>query len=296
MQHSPVIHASSYAGTRGIIIKSPEKQVYRLSSALTIEKGVFVHEISAFGPREGSAVIGLGTIVNVLAIVAGGCIGLLARGGLNERVQKTVIQALGLCTLFLGASGALPGLLRVENGVLTSVPMRDTLGMILSLALGSLAGELLDLEGKLERLGEWLKAKASRGEDSRFVEGFVSASLTVCIGAMAIVGSIQDGLTGDPSTLFTKSILDFMIVIIFASTYGKGTIFSALPVGVLQGSVTLCAGLLSPVFSDAVVASLSSLGSILIFCVGVNLAFGNRFRVANMLPALLLGGVWASVF
>jgi len=241
-------------------------------------------------------VIGLGTIVNVLAIVVGGCIGLLVRGGLSERVQKTVIQALGLCTMFIGVSGALPGLLRVENGVLASVPMRDTLGMILSLALGSLAGELLDLDGKLERLGEWLKAKASRGEDNRFVEGFVSASLTVCIGAMAIVGSIQDGLAGDPSTLFTKSILDFMIVIIFASTYGKGAVFSALPVGVLQGSVTLCAGLLSPVFSSAVVSSLSSLGSLLIFCVGVNLAFGNRFRVANMLPALVLGGIWASVF
>ena len=112
---------------------------------------------------------------------------------------------------------------------------------------------------------------------------------------MAIVGSIQDGLSHDPSTLFTKSILDFLIVIIFASTYGKGAIFSALPVGVLQGGITLCAGLLAPVFSAAVIANLSFLGSVLIFCVGVNLAFGNKFRVANMLPSLVLGALYTAL-
>jgi len=243
----------------------------------------------------GSSVIGLGTIVNVLAIVLGGLLGLFFRGGMREGPQKVVIQALGLCTMFIGASGAVAGLLRAEGGALTSVPTRETLGMIFSLALGSLIGSLLDLDGRLERLGIWLKERASRGEDDQFVQGFVIASLTVCIGAMAIVGSIQDGLAHDPSTLITKSILDFMIVLIFASTYGKGAIFSALPVGVLQGSVTLCAGLLAPVFSAAVVAELSFLGSILIFCVGVNLAFGSRFRVADMLPALVVGGTIAAL-
>ena len=147
----------------------------------------------------------------------------------------------------------------------------------------------------MERLGAWLKAKASRGEDSTFIQGFVTASLTVCIGAMAVVGSIQDGLSGDPSTLFTKSILDCMIVMVFASTYGKGAIFSALPVGVFQGTVTLLAGLLAPVFSQAVISNLSFLGSILIFCVGINLAFGPRFRVANMLPALVIGGLYTAL-
>ena len=238
---------------------------------------------------------GLGTIINVLAIIAGGIIGLLFRGGLKEHYQQAVIKSLGLCTLFIGAAGALPGLLRVENGLLTSPPIRDTLGMILSLALGTLLGEWLDFDGKMEHLGAWLKEKASRGEDSQFIQGFVTASLTVCIGAMAIVGSIQDGLSHDPSTLFTKSILDFLIIIIFASTYGKGAIFSALPVGVLQGGVTLCAGLLAPVFSAAVIANLSFLGSILIFCVGVNLAFGSKFRVANMLPALVLGAAYTAL-
>ncbi len=239
--------------------------------------------------------IGMGTIANVAAILVGGCIGLLFRGGLKEHYQQAVTKSLGLCTVFIGASGALPGLLTAENGILTGVSIRETLGMILSFALGTLLGEWLDFDGKMERLGAWLKQKATRGEDSQFIEGFVTASLTVCIGAMAIVGSIQDGLSGDPSTLFTKSILDFLIVMIFASTYGKGAIFSALPVGVLQGCVTLCAGLLSPLFRPEVIANLSFLGSILIFCVGVNLAFGAKFRVANMLPALLLGAIFTAL-
>ena len=239
--------------------------------------------------------VGLGTIVNVSAIIGGGCAGLLFRGGLKEHYQKAVLQALGLCTIFIGASGALPGLLTVEGGSLAGVSTRETLGLILALALGTLVGEFFDFEDKMERLGAWLKAKASRGEDSTFIQGFVTASLTVCIGAMAVVGSIQDGLSGDPSTLFTKSILDCMIVMVFASTYGKGAIFSALPVGVFQGTVTLLAGLLAPVFSQAVISNLSFLGSILIFCVGINLAFGPRFRVANMLPALVIGGLYTAL-
>ena len=240
--------------------------------------------------------IGLGTIANVSAIVAGGCVGLLFRGGLKEHYQRAMLQSLGLCVIFIGAAGALPGLLRVEGGRLTGAPLRDTLGMVLAFALGTLAGEFLDFDGKMERLGAWLKERASRGrQDSTFIQGFVTASLTVCIGAMAVVGSIQDGLSGDPSTLFTKSILDCMIVMVFASTYGRGAVFSALPVGVFQGSITLFAGLLAPVFSQPVIDSLSFLGSMMIFCVGSNLALGTRFRVANMLPALVVGAVYAAV-
>lgn len=234
----------------------------------------------------------MGTIANVLTILLGGCVGLLFRGGIRPQYQDSVIKALGLSTLFLGISGALPGLLRVENGVLTGVSAGETLGMILSLAFGSLLGEVLAFEARLERFGAWLKERASRGEDSLFIQGFVTASLTVCVGAMAIVGSIQDGLTGDSSTLFTKAVLDCFIIMVFAATYGRGAIFSALPVGLLQGSVTVCAGLLAPVFRADVVDSLSFLGSVLIFCVGANLCLGTKFRVANMLPALVLGGLW----
>ena len=237
--------------------------------------------------------IGLGTIVNVAAIVVGGCLGTFMRGGLKEHYQTALTRTLGLSTMFIGIAGALPGMLEVVDGQFVG---KDTLGMILSLALGTLIGEFLDFDGLLERLGRWLKERAARSDDARFVEGFVTASLVVCVGAMAIVGSIQDGLTGNPATLYTKSILDFTIVMVFASTYGRGAIFSALPVGVLQGSVTLLAGLVAPVFTPAVVANLSFLGSILIFCVGVNLVFENRFRVANMLPALVLGGIYTALF
>ena len=239
--------------------------------------------------------IGTGTVVNVLAIVVGGLIGLLAKGGLKERYQEGIIRSLGLATLFIGAGSALCGMLEISQGSLAAFATRDTLFMILALALGTGVGEWMDLDGRMERLGIWLKARADRrGGDNQFVQGFVTASLVVCIGAMAVVGSIQDGLSADPSTLYTKSILDFLIVMIFASTYGKGAIFSALPVGVLQGSVTLCAGLLSPVFSPAIIANLSFLGNMLIFCVGVNLCFGPKFRVANMLPALVFGAVFTA--
>lgn len=237
--------------------------------------------------------IGIGTAANVLAIIVGGCMGLFLRGGLKQHYQDAVVKVLGLSTMFIGGAGAMTGLLSIQDGGLVTT---DSLGMILSLVLGTLMGEALDFDGKMEHLGCWLKEKASRGEDNQFVEGFVTASLVVCIGAMAIVGSLQDALAGDPSTLYTKSILDFMIIMIFASTYGKGAIFSALPVGVLQGSVTLCASFLAPIFSDAVITNLSFLGSILVFCVGCNLAFGNRFRVANMLPALLIGAIYTTLF
>ena len=239
---------------------------------------------------------GLGTIVNVLAVLGGGVIGLFLRGGMNPRYQEAIVRIMGLSTIFIGAAGTLEHMLFVENGALTGLPIKETLLMILSMALGTFVGEVLDFDGKLERFGAWLKKVATRGEDSRFIEGFVTASLTVCIGAMAIVGSIQDGLSGDPSTLFTKSVLDFIILIIYASTYGKGALFSAIPVAILQGGVTVCAGLLQPIFSPPVIANLSFLGNMMIFCVGCNLAFQAKFRVANMLPALIFGALGVIFF
>ena len=241
-------------------------------------------------------VFGLGTIVNILAVLVGGAIGLFLRGGMNPRYQEAIVRIMGLSTIFIGAAGTLEHMLFVENGALTGLPIKETLLMILSMALGTFVGEVLDFDGKLERFGAWLKKVATRGEDSRFIEGFVTASLTVCIGAMAIVGSIQDGLSGDPSTLFTKSILDFIILIIYASTYGKGALFSAIPVAILQGGVTICAGLLSPIFSPEVIANLSFLGNMMIFCVGCNLAFQAKFRVDNMLPALIFGALGVTFF
>ena len=235
--------------------------------------------------------IGLGTLANVAAILAGGSIGMLLKGGMKEHYQQSLQKAMGLCTVFIGASGALTGMIYIDG---TRLAVINTLPMIIAMVIGTVIGEFFDFDGKMEKLGHYLKEKASASGDSRFVEGFVTASLTVCIGAMAIVGSIQDGLLGDPSTLYTKSVLDFVILMVFASAYGKGTLFSALPVGVLQGSITILAALLgSGSLPAAAVENLGFMGSVLIFCVGVNLAFGPKFRVANMLPALVIGAVMA---
>lgn len=231
---------------------------------------------------------GLGTIVNVAAVVAGGLLGLLLKNGLKQRVQDTLIQALGLSTLFLGISGALTGLLTLsEEGKLTTT---GTAVLIASLVGGGLIGELINIEQGLERFGEWLKRKSKSENDAGFLSGFITASFVICIGAMAVVGSIEDGLSGNASMLYAKSALDAVIVTIFASTYGKGAIFSAIPVGIFQGSITLLAGLVAPYLGAAVIASLSFVGSALIFCVGVNLVWGKKFKVANLLPALIIAG------
>ena len=238
--------------------------------------------------------IGLGTIANVAAIIVGGGIGLLLKGGLKRKSEESLQKALGVCTIFIGACGALTGLLYIENGFLVSI---NTLPIIIAMVIGTIIGECFDFEEKMEALGHYLKERVSASGDNRFVEGFVTASLTVCIGAMAIVGSIQDGLLGDPSTLYTKSVLDFVILMVFASAYGKGALFSALPVGVLQGSITLIAALLGrSTLPQPVIENLSCMGSMLIFCVGINLAFGPKFRVANMLPALVIGALITAFF
>lgn len=232
---------------------------------------------------------GLGTIVNVAAIVVGGLVGLLGGRRIPERLQKTLMSAMGVSVLFVGVSGALSQMLRAEGGALT---VQGTM-MILSLAVGAVLGELLDLEDRMERFGAWLKVKTKSESDGGFIGAFVTASLTVCIGAMAIVGSIQDGILGDHATLFAKAVLDLVIIMVMTASMGKGCIFSAIPVGILQGSVTLLARLLQPVFTDAALSNLSLVGSVLVFCVGLNLVWGKKIRVANLLPSLLIAVIWA---
>jgi hypothetical protein len=231
---------------------------------------------------------GTGTIVNVLAVLIGGFAGMFLKKGLKERYQEILMQALGLATIFIGVSGALKGMFVIEDGAISTT---GTMLMIFSLVLGSIIGEWIDLESKMEGFGEWLKAKceAKYGwkNDNQFVEGFVAASLTICVGAMAIVGSLQDGMTGDASMLYAKAVLDGVIVAVFASAYGKGAIFSAIPVGIWQGFITIFASALEPFFTQQIISDLSFVGNMLIFCVGVNLAFGKKFRVGNMLPALI---------
>jgi len=160
--------------------------------------------------------------------------------------------------------------------------------VVLCLAIGTVIGEMIGIENGFERFGEWLKIKTGNSGDRQFVHAFVTASLTVCIGAMAIVGAIQDGISGDYSTLAVKSVLDLIIIAVMTSSMGKGCAFSAIPVFVFEGLVTLLARLVAPVMTQQAVAYLSLIGSVLIFCVGVNLVWGKKIRVANMLPAVVL--------
>ena len=227
---------------------------------------------------------GLGTIINTAAIVLGGVFGGLFGKLLKDRHQESLCKVCGICTMFIGIGGALEGMLSVSGG---SIVSGRALLIIACLALGALVGELLNIEGGFERFGQWLKVKTGNAKDKRFVEGFVTASLTVCIGAMAIVGSIQDGLTGDASILFTKAILDLIIIMVMTCSMGKGCAFSAIPVFLLQGSVTLLAVLIKPIMTEAALANLSLVGNILIFCVGINLVWEKKIRVANLLPAII---------
>ena len=165
--------------------------------------------------------------------------------------------------------------------------------MLLSLTIGAVIGEWINLEQKLEKFGDWLKRKTGNSGDTSFIDAFVTASLTVCIGAMAIVGAIQDGMVGDISVLTAKSVLDLVIICVMTASMGKGCIFSFIPVGLLQGSVTALSVFLKPVMTEAALSNLSYVGSILIFCVGLNLVWGKKVKVANMLPAVIIAVVWA---
>lgn len=236
--------------------------------------------------------IGLGTIINVAGILAGGLFGKLFGRFLSERYQDSLSKACGVSVLFIGISGALEGMLKIETDTIVS---QNAMLVVLSLAIGTFFGELLNLEDKMERFGEWLKIKSGNSKEKKFVEAFVTASLTVCIGAMAIVGSIQDGIFGDYSILATKAVLDFIIILVMTCSLGKGCTFSAIPVAIFQGGITLLAQFIKPLMTDAALANLSLVGNILIFCVGVNLVWGKKIRVANLLPAIIVAIVMAFI-
>jgi len=234
--------------------------------------------------------IGLGTIINTAGIVVGGLSGMLFGSLLKERHQESLKMACGISVLFIGIAGAMEGMLTINNGVISS---GQAMLVTLCLALGSLIGEIIDVENLFEKFGEWLKFKTGNSKDSEFVNAFVTASLTVCIGAMAIVGAIQDGISGDWSILGTKAILDFIIIMVMTSSLGKGSIFSAIPVLMFEGLITVLASFLKPIMTDLALDYLSLVGSILIFCVGLNLVWGKKIKVANMLPAIILAVIAA---
>ena len=224
----------------------------------------------------------VGTLINTGAIIAGGVCGHLFGKLLKDRPQETLTMACGVSTLFIGIAGTMKYMLHNDL-----FPDGGAMLVVACLALGGLAGEIINIERGFERFGEWLKVKTGNAKDQGFVNSFLAASLTVCIGAMAIVGAIQDGIAGDWSTLGAKAILDLIIVMVMTCSLGKGCVFSAIPVFLWEGALTLLASAIKPVMTEAAMGYLSLVGNVLIFCVGINLVWGKRIRVANLLPAVV---------
>lgn len=203
------------------------------------------------------------------------------------------MMACAVAVIFLGLTGMVKEMLQI--GADGGVTLVGTNCMLASLIGGAVIGEAIDLEDRMEHFGHWLQQKTGSGGDTRFVEGFVTASLTVCIGAMAVIGSINDRLLSAPSVLFAKTVIDAVIVMIMTLALGKGCIFSAISVGIFQGIIFLLAGFLEPIMTPAALKSLSAVGNILIFCVGTNLFGLPHVRIANLLPALVIAVVWVLV-
>ncbi len=229
--------------------------------------------------------IGIGTTINTAGVIIGGIAGMLFGNLLKESYRDALRTAIGISVIFLGISGVMEQLLKTGDGISTA---GRTMIMTGSLALGTLIGEAMGMERVFEKFAEFLQRKSGNASDSQFVSAFVSATLTTCVGALAIMGAIKDGLTGDWSLLATKTLLDFITIMIMTSSLGKGCIFCAIPIFLYQGLLTLFASLLRPVFTPLAVDYLSLVGSVLIFCIGYNMLWDKKIRIANMLPAILL--------
>lgn len=232
-----------------------------------------------------------GTIINSLAVLTGSLLGMAIRAvtrrhagevsanGIGGRLQTIIMQGMALCVLYIGISGSLKG--------------KNTLIAIISTALGAVIGELLDLDRRMHALGDWVQAKTARllhpqeGAPS-VADGFVTASLLFCVGAMAIVGSLENGLTGNYDTLKAKAVLDGISSIVFASSLGIGVLFSAAAIFLYQGAISLAAGLVAPLLSDAVIAEMTCVGSLLITALGLNMLNVTKIKVMNLVPAIFL--------
>ena len=233
-----------------------------------------------------------GTLVNAAAILVGSLLGmlltwlaghfstLLPAGStlLAERLKTIIMQGVALCVMYLGISGCLEG--------------NNSLIAILSMVLGALIGELLDLDKRMRSLGDWVQKRTehlvTNGGQASISEGFVTASLLFCVGAMAIVGALQDGLTGDHSTLIAKSLLDGISSIVFGASLGLGVAFSAVAILLYQGSISLMASFLQPYLGDAVIAEMTCVGSLLIVALSLNMLGLTKIKVMNLVPAIFL--------
>ena len=219
----------------------------------------------------------IGTLINVAAIIAGSALGLCIKRGFRQSMADVVMQGLGLCVMLIGLSGAL------KTG--------NVLLMILSMVIGGVLGSLIGIQKRVEQLGEFAQRKLTRnneGSNSTFAQGFVTASLVFCVGAMAVVGSLDSGIRGDHSTLIAKAALDGVASVVFAGTLGPGVMLSALPVLLYQGTIALLGNVVAPLLSDTVVQEMSAVGGLLIVGIGLNMLLKSEIRVADLLPAIFV--------
>lgn len=224
----------------------------------------------------------LGTIVNSLSIIAGSLIGLIIKNGLKENYKDITMQAIGLAVLFIGGASTISGLMD---------PSSESVLFIISLVIGGLFGEWLNIEKKLDNLGNFLQSKFGKKE-SNIAQGFVTASLVYCVGSLAILGSLESGLTNEHSMLYAKSILDGVSAIIFASSMGFGVIFSAGAVFIYQGTITLFANSIEPFISADIIREMSIVGGILIFSIGLSVLEIKKIKTGNLLPAIFIPVVY----
>lgn len=235
---------------------------------------------------------GLGTVINVALLIFSGLCGLLFGKKLNERIKDTLLSVNAVAIMMLAVGGVMQNMLSLSDGKLST---GGTVMMIVSLTLGGLIGEIININALVDKFGEWLRIKSHSTGDDSFVSAFVSASCTVCIGAMAVIGSINDGVSGDCSVLIAKAILDAVIICVMTASQGKGCIFSAIPVAIFQGAITIIAVFVGGFMTDLALSYLSYVGNVLIFCVGLNLIRKKQIRVANLLPSLVIAVAWGFV-
>lgn len=220
-----------------------------------------------------------GVFVNVATVIIGSAIGLIFKKGISEKFSDAVMKGIGLCTLMIGVQGMLKG----QNVLVT----------IVSLVIGAIVGTWIDIDGKLAKTGDFLSSKLKKKDEDKvsIAEGFVTASLLFCVGSMTIVGSLESGLRGDHTMIFTKSLLDLCSSMMLSASLGVGVLFSAVFVLLFQGGLVLASGLLAPVLSESAVAEITCVGALLIFALGLNLTGLGKFKVANYLPAIFISPV-----
>ena len=229
---------------------------------------------------------GVGTLIDMSGIIAGGATALAFGKLFSEQMKNMMMTVCGISVFVIGLTGVMQGMLTVTDG---AVSVNGSIALIISLVIGAAIGEILRIESRIEKLGAFMQKTAGRRDEGTFADGFVKASMVVGIGAMAVMGPITEGLYGDHSVLIAKALFDFVIIMVLTIPYGKGCLFASVPVGILQGALTLLACQAKTLLTDAALASLTTTGSIMILCLGINLIWNKEIRVANMLPMIIIG-------